>query len=147
VNLATVSLAIKNAFVTQFGGTYALAFGNEIVDQEDFTGTWLRLNVVERDQHQQTIGQQGNRKWWRDCSARVEVYAPAEGTVEAGTTLGGDDLAKTVGEAVRSFFKGTSISAAKFQDASVTQAMPDTASEGRWFQVVVDAKFYFQETA
>ncbi len=108
------------------------------LDNEDFTppeGTpWARCVVRHTVGPQDSLGAVGNRKFLRQGSVLVQVYT----LINDGTATS-DALVKTVSEA----FEGKTL-----PGTSVTifdMAPRETGPTGKWYQVVVEGTFNYEE--
>lgn len=127
--------AIYAAFVNASAINAAqLTFDNEVFDPPD-NKPWIRLSVRHNSMSQETLGRVGDRKFQRLGTTFTQIFVRTDnGTDEA------DELAisaKNVFEGVR--LAGTTV---RFLDVLVREVGPD----GKWYQVVVEANFEYDET-
>lgn len=119
---------------TQWSATTPFIFENEnnkVLDSAD--DPWARLTVRNTGSEQHTLGAVGNRRFRRFASVFVQLYALVD---EGLATL--DTLAQTV----RGIFEGVSFSGLSFNNVVVRES----GADGKWYQVVVEAFFDYEET-
>ena len=126
--------AIYQAFVDGWGATSVFTFDNENFDPPD-DASWVRLSVRHNASTQETLGRTGNRRFARLGSALVQIFT--RDNIGARTA---DTLATTA----REIFEGVSLAGTtiRFLDVIVRETGPD----GKWYQVVVEATFEYDET-
>lgn len=126
--------AVYQRFVDNFTG---VAASRITFDSEDFdppsTGSWVRLAVRSVGRTQRTLGRETNRKFRSQAVVFVQIFSEAN----AGTQSA-DALAKEAAD----IYEGVRFSGLAFQVASVREAGPDK----RWYQMVVEADFDYDET-
>lgn len=94
---------------------------------------WARLTMVQDPGEQDSLGADGCRKFLRRARVLVQIH---DGVNNGMRTL--DQLSS----AVRNIFEGTRFAGLYFTNVDVRETGPD----GEWYQVVVDAPFFFEET-
>lgn len=124
--------AIYLRWSTQWGTTTPFTFDNESFSAPD-KGQWARLTVRNTESEQRTLGAPGNRRFRRVASVFVQLYDLVDEGLE---TL--DILAQTA----RGIFEGVSFSGLDFTNVVVRES----GADGKWFQVVVEAFFDYEET-
>jgi len=95
--------------------------------------TWARVTVNHEAGEQDSLGSVGNRKFLRRARLFVQLYS----TVDSGTRA--LDL---LADQVRDLFEGVSFSGLYFVSVDIRES----GTDGEWYQVVVDAPFFYQET-
>ena len=129
----TVPLAAVEAIYQRFIASGIVA--NVVLDNEDikFESAWARLVVRHSARAQDTIGRKTNRRFRSSASVLVQVYTPINTGVNNA-----HDLAKQVVD----LFEGESFSGLDFTAAQTRES----GSDGKWYQVVVEAPFDYDET-
>ena len=123
--------AIYLRWNTQWGATTPFTFDNEKFSTPDVP--WARLTVRNTASEQRTLGAVGNRRFRRIASVFVQLYD----LVDVGLS-NLDTLAQTA----RGIFEGVSFSGLDFTNVIVRES----GADGKWFQVVVEAFFDYEET-
>lgn len=129
--------AIFTRFIAQWGSETVYVFGNEEFTPPEATGaaaaSWVRLLVREMPVSvQETLGQKGNRRYWRQGQIILMVYAlPNRGEARA------DELVAKFRDA----FEGESFSGIDCFDCQAVES----GNEGLWYRVNAFARFSFYE--
>lgn len=125
--------AIYSAFITAWGSTTQVALDNEAFSPAENTA-YVRLAVRHTARSQRTLGAAGNRKYGSLGTAFVQVFVPINSGVKAA-----DDLATLA----RNIFEGITLASVdvSFLDVIVRETGPD----GKWYGVVVQANFDYEE--
>lgn len=123
--------AVYDRWNTQWGATTPFTFDNEKFSTPDVP--WARLTVRNTQSAQHTLGAVGNRRFRRLASVFVQLYDIVDNGL---ATL--DGLAQTA----RGIFEGVSFSGLAFNNVVVRES----GADGKWFQVVVEAFFDYEET-
>jgi len=125
--------AIYSAFVTAWGATTPIALDNEAYSPAENT-SYVRLAVRHTGRSQRTLGAAGNRKYGSLGAAFVQVFVPINSGVKSA-----DDLATQA----RNIFEGVTLASVdvSFLDVLVRETGPD----GKWYGVVVQANFDYEE--
>ena len=128
--------AIYQAFNTAWAAETPLAFDNDGFDPADGVAEWVRLSVRHRLAGQETLGSPGNRRFYRQGAAMVQVFVqPNTGTLRAG---------QLVRKAMRAF-EGSSLAGTTVRFGSVIPREIGNDTEG-WYQFQVEAEFEYDET-
>lgn len=111
-----------------------IALDNEIYRPAENTA-YVRLSVRHTGRTQRTLGKPGNRNFGSTGTAFVQVYVPTDTGLKAADILA---------QAAREVFEGVTLAATgvSFLDCVVRETGPD----GKWFGVVVEATFDYEET-
>ena len=126
--------AIYGLFVTGWADRTAYTFDNERFDPPN-DAPWVRLTVRHTGSTQETLGPPGSRKFARTGSCFVQVFVPIDqGVAEA------DGLATVA----REVFEGVSIAGTRLRFLDVV--MRESGPEKKWFGVVIEAGFEYDET-
>lgn len=128
--------AVYDRWAAQWAhGAASYCFENEPYAPAD-RDFWARVSVRQAvsDEEQSTIGVSPSRKFLRRARVYVQVFVkPDSGLKNAG------DYATQA----RLIFEATSFSGLSFvRGASIRE----TGSDGKWYQVLVDAPFMYEET-
>ena len=123
--------AIYNQFITAWGTTTPFTFDNEKFAAPNVA--WARLTVRNSESIQRTLGAPGNRRFRRVGSVFIQLFDLVDGGM---STL--DTLTKTA----RDIFEGVSFSGLDFTNV----VSRESGADGKWFQVVVEAFFDYEET-
>lgn len=126
--------AIYSKFVTAWDDETPVTFDNERYDPPD-DNPWVRVTVRHTGSTQETLGPAGSRKFMRTGVCFVQIFTRGDkGTAEA------DALARIAALA----FEGERIvgTTVRFLDVVTREAGPD----GKWYGVVVEANFEYDET-
>lgn len=110
-----------------------ITYDNEKYDPPDTA--WVRLSVRHTGSTQETLGPAGSRSFMRQGIAFVQIFTPSDKGVAEADTLARVAALAFEGERI----VGTSV---RFLDV-VTR---ETGPEGKWFGVVVQANFEYDET-
>jgi len=107
-------------------------------DNEDYTppdaSPWVRLSVRHQSSRQDTLGKTGNRKFERDGTVLIQVFGLAgKGTEETG------DLAKQAAD----IFEGVTLAGTTVRFNAVD--IRETGASGKWYGMLVDAPFTYEE--
>ena len=111
-----------------------LTFDNEAFDPPD-TRSWARLSVRHTFMGQETLGPVGGRKFQRLGTAFVQIFTLSDQGLDAADSLA--DATVKVFEGVR--LPGTTV---RFLNVLARESGP----YGKWYQVVVEANFEYDET-
>ena len=93
---------------------------------------WVRLAIRHNQGDQETLGAQGNRKFKRGGSVIVQIFIPLDSAISKI-----DELSLKV----RNIFEGKTLSNIRFRGVVIREIGPDT----KWYQVNVEAPFYYNE--
>jgi hypothetical protein len=107
-------------------------FGNEAYEPPVDT-QWARLTVLHELGRQDTLGPVNSRKFLRRGRVLIQLFDQEDQGIK---NL--DDLAALT----RNIFEGVQFSGLFFRDVDVRETGPD----GEWYQLVVDAPFFYEET-
>lgn len=131
--LNEVREAVYSRFTSNYTGVTSdrIYFENEDA-QEPATGNWVRVAVRNFSRNQSSLGKAGNRRFLGVGSVFVQVYVPTNTGVQTADALAREALI---------LFEGVSFSGLRFHDAEVRETGPD----GRWYQMVMEANFDYQE--
>lgn len=134
--MTTVNQA-REAIYQRFADNTSLAAANYTFENEKYdppdTGQWARLTVRNTGSAQSTLGPTNGRRFRRVGSVFVQLYDEVD---QGLLTL--DSLAR----ATRGIFEGVSFSGLRFTDGVIRETGPD----GKWYQVVVEVLFDYEET-
>lgn len=108
------------------------SFDNEKYDPPD-SGQWARLSVRNTGSAQSTLGPTNGRRFRRTASVFVQLYDEVDQGLRQL-----DILARET----RGIFEGVSFSGLRFTNVVIRE----TGADGKWFQVVVEAFFDYEET-
>lgn len=127
----------REAIYQEFASNTSLASANYTFGNEKYTppttGRWARLTVAHENGEQETLGEVGLRKFLRRGRVLVQLYDSVDnGLYDL------DQLA----DATRDIFEGTTLSGVYFNNVDIRES----GSDGEWYQVVVDAPFFYTET-
>lgn len=125
--------AIYQRFVDVWADETIFTLDNESFEPPG-TEPWVRVSVRHSASTQSTLGGLGNRKFTRFGSAFIQIFVLGDkGTTES------DQLSTKANNA----FEGISLvgTTVRFLDVIVREAGPD----GKWYQVVVEAAFEYEE--
>lgn len=111
-------------------GTIAFTYENEDLKEPD---TWMRLTIETRTRNQETLGPKGSRKYFSNASILVQCYS---------RTNIGRQPADTLARTVTTIFEGETFSGVNCNDAIARESPP----QGRWYQIVVEIEFTYDET-
>lgn len=125
--------AIYSAFATAWSTTTAIALDNETFEPTEGT-PYVRLAVRHIGRSQRTLGRPGNRKYGSLGAVFVQVFVPINSGVKDADTLA---------KAAQDIFEGVTLAAVEvsFLDVIVRETGPD----GKWFGMVVQADFDYEE--
>ena len=126
--------AIYTRFVANLpsalGSNYT--FANEKYSPPDST-LWARLTVNHEAGEQDSLGKVGDRKFLRRGRVLIQIFGPVDSGLRAL------DL---VADAVRDIFEGVSFDGLYFFSSDIREG----SNDGEWFQIIVDAPFFYSET-
>lgn len=132
----------KESILSRFKATWDVdhpgvpyEFDNESFDADEESGSddaWVRLVVRHEDANQETLGKPQNRRFRRPARVMAQVFVK----VDTGT-----QQADTLVDAVRNIFEGASFDGLHFNAVSSREIGVD----GKWYQVNVEAPFFYQE--
>lgn len=121
----------------RFASLWNIADGVYTFDGENFSepasGPWLRVSVRHSVSGQATLGQVGNRRFERAGAVLTNIFVPANT---------GRALADTLAGLVRTIFEGVSFGEVYFFESDCRE----TGIDGLWYGVVVESKFFYNET-
>jgi len=125
--------AIYAAFLTAWGSTTDVARDNEAFVPVEGS-PYVRLSVRHIGRSQRTLGRVGNRNFGSLGAVFIQVFVPINTGLKAA-----DDLAK----AAQDVFEGVTLATVEvsFLDVIVRETGPD----GKWFGMVVQANFDYEE--
>lgn len=121
--------AISARFVANIGTT-AHTFENEDLKEPD---TWMRLTIRTQARNQETLGPKGSRRYFSNASILVQCYS---------RTNIGRQPADTLARTVTTIFEGETFSGVTCNAAIARESPP----EGKWYQIVVEVEFTYDET-
>jgi len=129
----------KEAMYLQFQTAWNTTGFPSTFENDEFTppdnSPWARLSVRHTASTQDTLGKVGNRKFARLGSTFIQIYTePNTGTKQS------DALVKLIKDA----FEGVSLAGTTVRFNDVIDR--ETGSDGKWYQVVVEAMFEYDET-
>jgi hypothetical protein len=128
--LPEVKAAIIQRFLAEWNDISPYRFDNEQY-QGDADG-WVRLSVRHLYAGQQTLGQQGNRKFYREAAAFLQVFVlPDKGT----------KLADTLMVAGQALFEGRTIPGTSIRFKDVIPREIGNVEDGRWWGSTIQANF------
>ena len=129
--LAEARESIYEAFKVGWSGETPFYYDNEIAKMDD--DPWVRLVVRHNKGDQETLGAVGNRKFERGGLVIVQVFVPLDLALARA-----DELASLV----QDIFEGKTIENVRFHGVLTREIGPDT----KWYQLNVEAPFYYNET-
>ena len=132
--MTTVSDAKKellSAFTTAWASRTPVTFDNESFNPPS-DGAWLRTVIRNTDSAQETLGRVTNRKFERIGVVLTQVFTPSNG---------GTSEADALSMAVRDIFEGTRIGGVVLNNVVIREIGVD----GKWYQVNVEASFFYTE--
>jgi hypothetical protein len=94
---------------------------------------WARLSVLHEQGNQDSLGAVGDRKFLRRARVLIQLF----NTVDSGLRS-----LDTLADAARDIFEGVSFSGLHFNSVDIRESGQD----GDWYQVIVDAPFFYSET-
>lgn len=134
--MTTQSQAME-AIYERFATLWDTNNGIYTFDGENFnepsTGPWLRVSVRHTVGGQATLGQAGNRRFERAGSVVTNIFTPVNS---------GRALADTLAGLVRDIFEGVSFGEVYFFESNCRE----TGVDGLWYGIVVESKFFYNET-
>lgn len=107
-------------------------FDNEKFDPPD-AGQWARVSMRNTGSAQSTLGPTNGRRFRRTASVFVQLYDEVDQGLQQLDVLTRE---------TRGIFEGVSFSGLRFTDVDTRETGPD----GKWYQVVVEAFFDYEET-
>lgn len=117
---------IYNRFINQWNDETPFGFDNEEFDPPD-NSPWVRLTVRNQVSNQSSLGKKSNRKFIREGSIIVQVFAP----IEEGTS----ELDR-LSELIRDMFEGERLSS----DVWVNQTdIREVGPDGKFYQYNVES--------
>lgn len=111
----------------------AYTFDGENFPEPDGTAPWLRVSVRHSVSGQATLGAVGGRRFERAGAVITNIFVPANK---------GRALADTLAGLVRDIFEGVSFGEIYFFESDCRE----TGIDGLWYGVVVESKFFYNET-
>jgi hypothetical protein len=109
---------------------------NEAGFEEPTDGSpWVRVSVRHFAASQQTLGKAGNRKFERQAATFVQVYVKPDGGTKDADLLAHDAAA---------IFEGVSLDGTTIHFGDVITR--ETGPDGKWYGVLVEARFRYTET-
>ena len=132
VTLNAAREAIYLRWATQWAATTAYTFANEAYSPPTDTA-WARLVVSHDAGEQDSLGAPGNRKFMRRGRVLIQLYDIVDNGLRSL-----DLLAATA----RTVFEGVQFSGLYFFSVDVRESGQD----GEWYQLTVDAPFFYIET-
>lgn len=125
--------AIYNMFINTFIGVTAdrIAFDNEEFNAPS-SGSWVRLVTRTGTRKQDTLGEQGNRRFRTGAKVFVQVYTDSNTGVQTG-----DSISRQAADV----FDGMSFNSLDF-GASVTREL---GPDGKWYQHLVEVDFDYDD--
>lgn len=111
-------------------GAVPYTFENEELNTAE---PWVRLTIRTRGRNQETLGKKGNRKYFSQSSIFVQCFAL--------TDTGRQD-ADTLARLITTIFEGESFAGVTCNDSISRESAP----KGKWYQIVVEVEFTYDET-
>lgn len=132
--MTTINQA-KDTILKAFATSWDSALCPYVGDNEDLTNPkapWARIVVRHTAGGQETLGQEGNRKYNRIARVLIQIFtAKGKGTKQA------DGLAQSA----INIFEGKTINGLYFYNGIAREV----GSDGEWYQIVVDITFNYDE--
>lgn len=125
-------LHIQNRFLVEWGANSDIEFTNEELTPPA-SGPWVRLVVRNTKAQQETLGPKGRRKYTRDGRIFIQIFTDAN----SGTSQ--SDL---LAEQAKDIFQGEEFNNIYVNNCSIREV----GTDGKWYQVLVECNFFYDET-
>lgn len=131
---AQATESIYNRFTSLWNvSNGAFTFDGENFPEPVGTDPWLRVSIRHSASGQATLGSVGGRRFERAGSVITNIFIPANK---------GRALADTLTGLVRDIFEGVTLGEIYFFESDCRE----TGLDGLWYGVVVESKFFYNET-
>lgn len=131
--IAEAREAVYEAWTDGWGTTTLFVFENEQFKEPAGTPVpWCRVSFRNLDGYQHTLGGIGHRLYNRDAKVYVQVMAPVNKGMHAGSELA---------QQARALFEGVRIGELVGFGGVVKEAKPD----GKWYVTLVEVAFQYYE--
>lgn len=137
--LSEAKQILYNAFVVGWTTTTPFQFDNENgtnlngSDPADGEAPWLRIVARNETFEQHTLGPEGGRKFIRNGRLLIQIFVLAN---EQGSSA-----ADTLSEQLTDIFEGK-----RFGGVTInTWLIREVGNDGKWYQVIADSTFEYEE--